>query len=58
MEQTATKIVKVFQDAGYETYWAGGCVRDLIMGKEPQDYDIVTSALPDEIERIVIESHL
>ena len=58
MKNTALKIVEVFQKAGYETYWAGGSVRDLVMGKQPQDYDIATSALPDQIEQIVRKSHL
>ena len=34
--------------AGYEAYVVGGCVRDIMMGKEPQDWDITTSALPEE----------
>ena len=58
MEQTAIHIVKTFQDAGYEAYFAGGSVRDLLMGKQPQDYDIATSATPDEIEKIIDEMNL
>jgi poly(A) polymerase len=58
MEKTAVKIVKTFQEAGFETYFAGGSVRDLLMEKEPQDYDIATSAKPDEIERLVDAMHL
>lgn len=53
MENTAIKIVKTFQDAGFEAYFAGGSVRDMLMGHDPQDYDIATSATPDEIEKIV-----
>ena len=44
MENTAIQIVKKFQEAGYEAYFAGGSVRDMLMEKEPQDYDIATSA--------------
>ena len=58
MRNTSIDIVKVFQDFGYETYWAGGCVRDLLMGKEPQDFDIATSALPEDIEKVIRKSHL
>lgn len=36
-------------DAGFEAYAVGGCVRDALMGREPSDYDVATSALPDEI---------
>lgn len=53
MESTAIQIVKTFQEAGYEAYFAGGSVRDLLMGHQPQDYDIATSAHPDEIEKII-----
>ena len=53
MEQTSVKIVKLLQDAGHEAYWAGGCVRDMLLEKDPKDYDIVTSAKPDEIEDLL-----
>ncbi|MBI2463338.1 CCA tRNA nucleotidyltransferase [Candidatus Peregrinibacteria bacterium] len=53
MQKTSIKLVKILQDAGYEAYWAGGCVRDMLLGKEPKDYDIVTNALPDDIEKIM-----
>jgi putative nucleotidyltransferase with HDIG domain len=53
MEKTSIKIVKILQAAGHETYWAGGCVRDMLLKKEPKDYDIVTSAKPDEIEDLL-----
>lgn len=53
MENTAIQIVKKFQKAGYEAYFAGGSVRDTLMGREPTDYDIATSALPDEIEKLM-----
>jgi len=53
VEKTAILIVKTFQKAGYEAYFAGGSVRDMLMEKEPQDFDIATSALPDEIEKLM-----
>lgn len=53
MEQAAIEIVKKFQEAGHEAYFAGGSVRDMLMEKEPQDYDIATSAKPDEIEALM-----
>jgi len=55
MERTAIQIVKTFQEKGFEAYFAGGSVRDLLMGQEPTDYDIATSAKPDEIEKIIDE---
>lgn len=38
--------------AGFEAYVVGGCVRDSLMGFEPHDYDITTSATPEETERV------
>jgi poly(A) polymerase len=47
--ETAISIVRRLQKAGHEAYFVGGCVRDLLRGAEPGDYDIVTSAKPDEV---------
>ena len=57
MQKTAISIVKKFQKAGYEAYFAGGSVRDMLMGKEPQDYDIATSAKPEEIEELMEKTY-
>jgi poly(A) polymerase len=40
------------QSAGYETYWVGGCVRDVLLGREPDDYDVATSAQSEAIEAL------
>ena len=53
MEKTAIQIIKKFQKAGFAAYFAGGSVRDMLMGKEPEDFDIATSAKPDEIEKLI-----
>lgn len=53
MKNTAINIVKVLTDAGFTAYFAGGYVRDLLLGKEAPDIDIVTNAKPDEIERLM-----
>ena len=47
----AQKILRALTDAGYEAYLVGGCVRDLLRGVEPHDWDICTSARPEETER-------
>jgi len=52
MKKTALEIVKKLKNAGHEVYWVGGCVRDIVMGKTPHDFDIVTSAKPDEVEKL------
>jgi len=49
MENAARRIVEVLRSAGHEAYYAGGCVRDLLLGKAAHDYDIATSARPDEV---------
>ena len=48
--ETAADIIRRLNDAGHEAYLVGGCVRDELRGLAPADYDIATSALPDEVE--------
>jgi tRNA nucleotidyltransferase (CCA-adding enzyme) len=48
----AEKALSILYNNGYEAYIVGGCVRDSIMGKKPNDWDITTSALPDEAENL------
>ena len=50
--ESAIAIIARLRDAGYESYLAGGCVRDMLLGKSPQDYDITTSARPEDIGKI------
>jgi poly(A) polymerase len=45
----ALDIIAALRAAGYEAYLAGGCVRDLLLGREPKDYDVATSATPDVV---------
>ncbi|HVA50261.1 MAG TPA: CCA tRNA nucleotidyltransferase [Pirellulales bacterium] len=45
----ALSIVERLREAGHEAYWAGGCVRDLLLGRQPKDYDVATNARPAEI---------
>ena len=47
----AAYILQSLHDAGYESWLVGGCVRDLLRGIEPHDWDICTSARPEEVER-------
>ena len=47
----ARHILQTLNSAGYEAYLVGGCVRDLLRGVEPHDWDICTSACPEETER-------
>lgn len=49
----ALTVVRQLQEAGCVAYWAGGCVRDLLLGQEPSDYDVATSATPRDVMRIL-----
>jgi len=51
-ENIALAIVRRLQGAGFLAFWVGGCVRDFLLGRKPGDYDIVTSALPEQIEQL------
>jgi poly(A) polymerase len=52
MEATATRLVERLRAAGHEALFAGGCVRDRLLGKEAHDIDIATSARPEEIQKL------
>ena len=47
--RAAEAIIRRLCDAGHQAYLAGGCVRDLLLGREPKDYDVATSASPDVV---------
>ncbi|PIQ79417.1 phosphohydrolase [Candidatus Peregrinibacteria bacterium CG11_big_fil_rev_8_21_14_0_20_41_10] len=53
MQPTSIKIIEQLREQGHQAFWAGGCVRDMLLGIKPKDYDIVTSARPEEIEAIL-----
>lgn len=55
MNEKTEKIIKMMNDAGEKAYCVGGCVRDILLGKEPQDFDICTSAHPEKTEEILKE---
>lgn len=50
--EKAKQILKTIADAGFEAYVVGGCVRDSILGREPEDWDITTSARPEQIKQL------
>lgn len=52
MKEIAAKIVRRLRAAGHSAYFNGGCVRDMVRGVEPHDYDIATSARPEEVQRL------
>ena len=48
----AEQVVRQLTDAGFTALWAGGCVRDLLVGREPKDYDVATSARPEQVREV------
>jgi len=48
----ATGLVQRLQQAGFAAFWVGGCVRDQLLGRDPQDYDIATDARPEQVEKL------
>lgn len=52
MPQKVKFIIKQLMDNGFEAYAVGGCVRDSILGREPNDWDITTSALPGQVKKV------
>ena len=50
--ELAERICRVLHDAGYQAYLVGGCVRDLLLGREPADYDVATDALPERVQQL------
>jgi poly(A) polymerase len=48
----AVEVVKRLRAAGHQALWAGGCVRDMLLGLEPKDYDVATDARPEEVCRL------
>ncbi len=52
MPKKVAHIIDILEKSGFEAYAVGGCVRDIILGKEPNDWDITTSAKPDEVKKL------
>lgn len=50
------EVAKSLVEAGFEAYLVGGCVRDMMLGRDPKDWDIATNATPDEVQKIFPES--
>jgi poly(A) polymerase len=48
----ALDVVRQLRNAGFEALWAGGCVRDELLGLEPHDYDVATNARPEEVQAL------
>lgn len=58
MEGLGVRVVRRLQERGYAAYFAGGCVRDWVMGREPKDVDVATSARPEEVAGLFPRSQM
>ena len=58
IDSQALKLVKKLQSHNHTTYLVGGCVRDLLIGLPPKDWDISTSALPEEVNKVIRPSYI
>ena len=58
LDSDALKIVKKLDKLGYEAYLVGGCIRDLLLGYAPKDFDIATNATPEQIQKIFKRSRI
>lgn len=52
VEEQAQRALEILEAAGYEAYLVGGCVRDLLAGEIPHDYDLATNALPEAVKEV------
>ena len=55
--QHATRIARTLRAQGHSAYLVGGCVRDLLLGREPADFDVATSALPQQVMQIFPQTY-
>jgi len=57
LKEFATSIVQTLRQRGFQAYLVGGCVRDLLLGREPKDYDVATNATPQQVISIFPETY-
>ena len=58
ISEHALKVLYRLKDAGYDSYLVGGCVRDLMLGREPKDFDVVTNATPEQVKGVFRNARL
>jgi poly(A) polymerase len=56
-KQFAISVVRTLRERGHQAYLCGGCVRDILLGREPTDYDVSTDATPNQVMRIFPETY-
>lgn len=58
INSNALKVLNGLKAAGYASFLVGGCVRDLLLGREPKDFDVVTDARPEEVRKLFSNARL
>jgi len=58
ISKSAVKVLYTLKDAGYEGYLVGGCVRDLLLGLKPKDFDVATNATPEQVKALFRNSRI
>ena len=58
ISSAALKVLYGLKEAGYDAYLVGGCVRDLLLGHEPKDFDVATNASPEQVNKVFRRSRL
>ncbi len=58
ISNAALDVVEGLQEAGYDGYLVGGCVRDLLLGMKPKDFDVTTNATPEQVRKLFRRAHI
>jgi len=58
LPQPVQTLLSRLHSSGFSAYAVGGCVRDILLGKQPHDWDLCTNALPDQMEKVFSSEHL
>ena len=57
LKEFSISIIQTLRQQGFQAYLVGGCVRDLLLKREPADYDVATNATPDQVMEIFPETY-
>ena len=58
IDSHAREIIDSLNKSGYKAYLVGGCIRDLVLDKNPKDFDVVTDATPEQIKKAIPKSRI
>lgn len=58
VDANALDVVERLEEAGFQAFLVGGCVRDLLLGANPKDFDVATSATPEQVKRVFRRARL